>query len=295
MTDTRIFTTLPANAIGDGTLTGLDLRCLAAISIHDGMSLIKETGAGCYAAFSTLARKVGTDVTNFSKSVSKLIKRGYVVKEPQLHDRRRYTLRVVFPKKRGQEPDREEGPSPSSPKGPGDGDGGSASAEQASQIVGDGQAENVGIPGQTGTQYISLNEEIDSEETGKEISTIEELDSEEPGKETRLKARIEDNASPSKEGEATERDEDEGIPRLTPQLPTWIHPRFKDLNHGAQVIKIEQAIRPTLNGERELPGWAVEQLLSYLHFIHDLHPDESKGQQALRLSEELADYEPVQR
>jgi len=294
MTDTRIFSTIPANAIGDRTLTGLDLRCLAAISLHDGMSLIKKTGAGCYAALSTLARKAGTDVTNFSKSLSKLIKRGYVVKEPQLHDRRRSTLRVVFPKKGGKGPVREDGPSPSSPKGPCDGGDGSTSAEQASQIVGDGQAENVGIPGRTGTQYISLNEEIDSEETGKEISTNEELNSEEPGKETRLKARIENNALPSKEDEATGSDEDEWRPRLTPQLATWIHPRFKDLNHGAQIIKIEKAIRPTLNGERELPGWAVEQILSFLDFLHCLYPHGKKGMQALRLSEELSDYEPFQ-
>ena len=294
MTDTRIFSTIPANAIGDSSLTSLDLRCLAAISIHDGMSLIKETGAGCYAALSTLARKVGTDVTNFSKSLSKLIRKGYVVKEPQLHDKRRSTLRVVFPRRKDDRPDGEKGCTPPEPQGPNDNYDCGAPAEHAKQLVGDDQAKNVGIPGHTGTQYISLNEEIDSEETGKEISTNEELDSGEAGEETRLKAHITVSAPKRGGNEPAGSEEKESAAWLTPSLASWIRPGFCAWNHGAQIIKIERAIRSTLDGESDLPGWAIDQILSFLSFIHDLYPDENKGQQAFRLYEELSFYEPAQ-
>ena len=87
---------MPARAIADTGLSALDLRCLMAIAIHDGMSLVKGSGPGCYARIATLAGLVRTDISNFSKSLSKLVKHGYVVREPQQSDRRRFTLRVVY-------------------------------------------------------------------------------------------------------------------------------------------------------------------------------------------------------
>ena len=92
----RIFTTVPSVAIGDTRLTALDLRVLMVVSIHDGMSIPKGTGAGCFASYAKLAKLVRTDITNFSKAVSKLAKSGYLTREPQQMDRRRFTLRVLF-------------------------------------------------------------------------------------------------------------------------------------------------------------------------------------------------------
>ena len=60
------------------------------------MSAVRGGGAGCYARHDTLAKTAGTDATNFSKSLSRLIERGYVMREQQSQDRRRSTLRVRF-------------------------------------------------------------------------------------------------------------------------------------------------------------------------------------------------------
>lgn len=92
----RKFTTLPSRACCDTDLSALDLRCLAVISLYDGMSAVRGGGAGCYARHDTLAKTAGTDATNFSKSLSRLIERGYVTREQQSQDRRRSTLRVRF-------------------------------------------------------------------------------------------------------------------------------------------------------------------------------------------------------
>jgi hypothetical protein len=90
------FAATPLRAIGDMALTGTDLRTLLAISFHDRRSIPNGKGRGCVASSATLAREVGTDITTISRSVSKLVKLGYVQKEPQPADKRKHTLRVLF-------------------------------------------------------------------------------------------------------------------------------------------------------------------------------------------------------
>lgn len=94
----RTFTTLPVAAIGDDRLHAVDIRVLAAIALHDGMSLVRGTGGGCYAKHKTLAEEVGIDYARFSKSLRRLREFGYVQVEEQSHDRRRKTMRVPYPK-----------------------------------------------------------------------------------------------------------------------------------------------------------------------------------------------------
>ena len=96
MAKPREFTTVPARAIADTRLTALDLRALMAIAIHDGMSTVKGAGPGCYAKLSTLAELARTDISNLSKALSRLIKFGYVIREPQQNDKRRNTHRVIY-------------------------------------------------------------------------------------------------------------------------------------------------------------------------------------------------------
>jgi hypothetical protein len=75
--------------------SALDLRVLACVSMHDGMSLVKGTGRGCYATFATLTAELGCDPGNLSRSLKRLVDWDYLFEERQV-DRRRKTYRVNF-------------------------------------------------------------------------------------------------------------------------------------------------------------------------------------------------------
>lgn len=91
----RLFFTGSTRIIGDPRPSGLDLRVYACVSLHDGMSLIKGTGRGCYATFATLTARIGCDAANLSRSLKRLVEWGYLTEERQT-DRRRKTYRVTF-------------------------------------------------------------------------------------------------------------------------------------------------------------------------------------------------------
>lgn len=92
----RDFACLPVEILSDNTLSGLEIRVCLAVALHDGMSLRRGKGAGCYASYATLANEVGTDVHSIAKCIAKLVRQGHVVKETQQKDRRKVTLRVVY-------------------------------------------------------------------------------------------------------------------------------------------------------------------------------------------------------
>lgn len=162
MAEARFFMTLPARVIGDTSLTALDLRCLAVIAMHDGMSAVSGKGGGCYARNQTLAALARTDATNFSKCLSRLIRAGYVTREPQLMDKRRFTLRVQYPRDNSWRTD-QQSPQPHDPE---TGEIVGDPAKVAPEIVGDGEGGNGGFSRETEADYISLNEELHSVETG---------------------------------------------------------------------------------------------------------------------------------
>lgn len=95
MAKPRLFYTGSVAVIRDSRLSGLDHRAYACISLHDGMSLIKGTGRGCYATFATLTAQLGCDPANLSRSLQRLVAWGYLTEERQ-GDRRRKSYRVVF-------------------------------------------------------------------------------------------------------------------------------------------------------------------------------------------------------
>jgi hypothetical protein len=66
---------LPARVIGDKTLTGEELRVLAALAVHDRLG---ANGMGCYASHSRLAALVGCHEKSLSRSLSTLATRGYI-------------------------------------------------------------------------------------------------------------------------------------------------------------------------------------------------------------------------
>lgn len=91
----RLFFTGSTRIISDPRPSGLDLRVYSCVSLHDGMSLLKGTGRGCYATFATLTAEVGCDAANLSRSLKRLVDWGYLTEERQT-DRRRKTYRVTF-------------------------------------------------------------------------------------------------------------------------------------------------------------------------------------------------------
>lgn len=163
----RIFYCGPRRAIGDGRLSALDHRVLAVVALHDGMSLTKGKGAGCYATYRTLSAEVGCDYTNFSKSIARLLRWSYLVREPQVMDKRKFTLRVVYSgadswQNDQQSCDRIVGETTNEPS-----EIVGQHANCTAEIVGHEKSERRRNQPKTALHYISLKEELDSVETGK--------------------------------------------------------------------------------------------------------------------------------
>lgn len=95
MAKERLFFTGSTRIINDPRPSGLDFRVYACVSLHDGMSLMKGTGRGCYATYATLTAEIGCDAANLSRSLKRLVEWGYLEEERQT-DRRRKTYRLTF-------------------------------------------------------------------------------------------------------------------------------------------------------------------------------------------------------
>ena len=94
--DKVYFAALPPRSICDHELSGLDLRVLACIAIHDRMSGPREQGAGCYVGNLALAEEIGCDSTNLSKSITKLVELDYITRERHPTYKRSIVLRVKY-------------------------------------------------------------------------------------------------------------------------------------------------------------------------------------------------------
>ena len=164
MAGKRVFFTGSTAIISDPRPSGLDMRVYACVSEHDGMSLKKGKGPGCYATYETLTASLKCDASNLSKSLKRLVDWGYLKEERQA-DRRRKTYRVVFDFPEGWRNDQqsmvgeiannqgEELPLCSgqvTPKDVGN------AANQLTEIVGNGNDENGVNPLQDGQHYSSL-------------------------------------------------------------------------------------------------------------------------------------------
>lgn len=170
----RDFFTGSTAIIGDPRPSGLDMRVYACISEHDGMSLKKGTGRGCYATYATLTGRLGCDASNLSKSIKRLVEWGYITEERQ-KDRRLKTFRIVFDFPEGWPGGQRIVSEDANDQSP-EIDGGSANG--ISEIVGNDNSDNPRNPLLTSQHYSSLKELDPSEE--------EKLD---PSEEARLAAR----------------------------------------------------------------------------------------------------------
>ena len=163
--DNRIFYCLPVKALRDKDLTSLDHRVLGAIALHDGMSLYKKKGRGCYARHKTLRDIVGCDYTNISKSIKKLVKSGYLVVTAHPKDKRRSIYRVIYASPDGCSFDQVQ----------------SANSEDETtnnlcKVVGKGSSEKLGKTANPSTHYIPLNGKKESARRSNNTSSFWEPD-----------------------------------------------------------------------------------------------------------------------
>ena len=170
----RDFFTGSTRIISDPRPSGLDLRVYACVSMHDGMSLKKGTGRGCYATFARLTAEIGCDASNLSKSLKRLVDWAYLLEERQ-EDRRRKTYRVIF----------DGGESWRNNHQPFVGE----TANSLSGIVGQDECRNAGNPPQIEAHYSSLK--------GLDPSEEEKLDSPKgahlTARRARRKVKLDDN------------------------------------------------------------------------------------------------------
>lgn len=268
----RAFTTLPVAAIGDKRLSALDLRCLAVIALHDGMSLVRGKGAGCYASHATLAKLLGTDITSFSRALSRLEQFGYVVRERQEQDRRRQTTRVVYPAgdswQEGQV---------SATSCPEEMVGNAANytsemvgefANETGEILDNANSETRRNPPKNGPDYIPLNGEIDAEnqridsiEMASQFATRDEIDSVVVDLSDRFR-------SPEGQGSGTQKKRAEARAArvsLYPHLPRT----FQSLPPAAQLSQIDRALKAIGNRVDLLPRDEVQFWQEFLLNVED--------------------------
>ena len=292
----RLFTTLPVAMIADTRPTALDIRCAAAIALRDGMSQVKGKGGGCYAKMATLAEDAGTDVSNFSKSLSRLIGWGYVVREQQQLDKRRFTLRINYPdpKQVGELANKQEAekvgePTNNRPELVGE------HANEPAEIVGEADNENRRISKENDGHYSSLSEELDFQEW-KELNSLKGRTSNFSNSEGAQFAPPEDmkemfdgifptsrERTGSKEIDSAEA----GLGRKTKSLWPHLPKAFHELDSGAQVSRLERAFKEIGSDPNLLPGDERAQFHEQLEAIADAYAGEPVGSHAMRLREDM--------
>jgi hypothetical protein len=90
----------PARALEDPTLSGSDIRVLAAIGKH----VHSRTGYGCWASSKTLAKEAGVSISGFFASTKRLLAAGWIRRESRKRDGETSLYSVVFdpPRKRAK-------------------------------------------------------------------------------------------------------------------------------------------------------------------------------------------------
>ncbi len=91
-----VFAAIPARAYGDPRLTGLHMRALGVVALHDHMSQPLGKGQGCWAGNRRLAELIGCNYTNLSTALSKLATWGYIDSRTNPMNKTRRILFVVY-------------------------------------------------------------------------------------------------------------------------------------------------------------------------------------------------------
>lgn len=273
----RTFTTLPVAAIGDDRLHAVDIRVLASIALHDGMSLVRGTGGGCYARHKTLAEEVGIDYARFSKSLRRLREFGYVQVEEQSNDRRRKTMRVPYPK---------DGSRPIGPEIVVTSDNHLVDMvdNETGEIVVKRESENPANPGIPKPLIYSVKQELDSEESG-EIDSIEMAHRGDAGCNEQDVSRLV-QATIGSLGHRVNRQE---LPTCGISIYDLLPSNWNKLQTPAQVSRLEAALQRIGKDLSRLQPEHSGLVLKSLRRIADDFPEEKFGRQADRLLCELED------
>lgn len=273
----RTFTTLPVAAIGDDRLHAVDIRVLAAIALHDGMSLVRGTGGGCYAKHKTLAEEVGIDYARFSKSLRRLREFGYVQVEEQSHDRRRKTMRVPYPK---------DGSRPVAPELVVTSDNHLVDMvdNETGEIVVKRESENPANPGVSKPLIYSVKQELDLAEA-RELDSIEMAHRGDAGCSQEDVSNLV-KATIGSIGHRTNRKE---LPTSGINLYDLLPDSWPRLETRARMAHLERALKQIdKDVSRLLPDHA-NAVLHTLRKAADEYPDDIFGRQADRLLSEIND------
>lgn len=281
------FAPAPMRAIGDPGLTGTDLRTLLAISFHDRRSIPQGKGRGCVASNTTLSKEVGTDITTISRSISKLVRLGYVVKEAQESDRRKHTIRVIFD---GANTWQDCQVSPDAPAPQNIGNPANDRAEIVDRLAND-PAEIVGnqfsetrrnLP-KTDHQEILLNRERDCVETQRDtVETAHRGDA--CDDEQDVSGLV--NATIGLIGNHTERKE---LPSSGISLRILLPESFSTLSVDAKLAHLERALKRIDWNDDRLIEDDIDLMRTWLETVSNEYPssDYSAGARAQRMLERL--------
>ncbi len=89
----KFFAPLPARAIGDDRLTGLHMKALAAVAMHDRLN---RNGQGCWAGQKRLAAEICCNYSNLSTALRDLVKWDYLEKHKHPVDGRLTAFTVIY-------------------------------------------------------------------------------------------------------------------------------------------------------------------------------------------------------
>lgn len=252
------FAAIPLRAIGDRSLTDGDLRVLASIAAFDRLSHSTGKGQGAWASHRLMSGWIDRNYSNFSATVTKLIRLGYLVREPRETDKRQHTYRIVYT---GDDRLPKSGELVS----PGANNVVCSTANEDGEIVcpETGELQKVVCPAphpshgnfvETSPEYIPQSGERYSVETGERNS----------GNRRDLK-----------------------IAERPAGIFCQLRPGFNDLPMGARVSKVETAFDAINRDPFAMPDDERHKLSEWLFWVMDTYADESFGQQAQRLLGEI--------
>lgn len=245
-----LFSAIPLRAIGDRELTDGDIRVIASIAAFDRLSHSKGKGQGAWASHRLMSGWIDRNYSNFSATVNKLIRLGYLVRESRETDKRQHTYRIVYTDD-DRLPKSEDLVRPA--------------ANNFREIVcpDTGEVRKVVCPDP------SLSVENHDEISPEYIPQSGERNSVETGERNSAKRRVvADAMRPA---------------GILCQLPANIN----DLPMGARVSKVEAAFDALDRDPLAMSDDELRKINAWLLQCWDDYPDEAFGQQAMRLLSEM--------
>lgn len=234
---------------------------LASIAAFDRLSHSTGKGQGAWASHRLMSGWIDRNYSNFSATVNKLIKAGYLVREPRETDKRQHTYRVIYTDE-DRVPNADDFVSPTAnnpldvvcPDANDHREIVCPETGEVQKVVCPDPQSSVGNNKESLPEYIPQSGERYSVETGK-INSAKRRD-----------LKIADRPA-----------------GIICQLPDG----FTSLPMGARVACIERAFEALDRDPDAIPPDERKNLIAWLSHTSDEFHDQSYGQQALRLYEEI--------